>query len=40
MAAVMIEIRRDIVEIPDDDGKWSRLIKALKSMPLAANHPL
>jgi predicted N-formylglutamate amidohydrolase len=40
MAAVMIEIRRDIVGIPDDVGKWSRLIKALKSMPLAANHPL
>jgi N-formylglutamate amidohydrolase len=37
-AAVMIEIRRDIVGIPGDDGKWCRLIKALNTMPLRSVH--
>lgn len=33
-AAVMIEIRRDVVGPPSDDTKWRRLINALKDMPL------
>jgi N-formylglutamate amidohydrolase len=32
-AAVMIEIRRDIVGQPGTDPKWSRLISALSTMP-------
>jgi len=33
-AAVMIEIRRDIVGLPDVDPKWQRLIAALSTMPI------
>jgi predicted N-formylglutamate amidohydrolase len=33
-AAVMIEIRRDIVGQPGTDAKWSRLISALSKMPI------
>lgn len=33
-AAVMIEIRRDIVGQPDVDPKWLRLISALSTMPI------
>jgi predicted N-formylglutamate amidohydrolase len=33
-AAVMIEIRRDIVGLPDGDPKWRRLIAALSTMPI------
>lgn len=33
-AAVMIEIRRDVVGRPGDNPKWRRLIHALKTMPL------
>jgi N-formylglutamate deformylase len=32
-AAVMIEIRRDIVGLPGVDPKWQRLIAALSTMP-------
>mgnify|MGYP000022246014 CR=1 FL=1 len=35
-AAVMIEIRRDIVGTPGHDAKWRRLIKALATMPVEA----
>jgi N-formylglutamate amidohydrolase len=34
MAAVMIEIRRDIVGVPGHDPQWCRLIDALRAMPL------
>ena len=33
-AAVMIEIRRDVVGIPGQDPKWLRLIEALRTMPV------
>ena len=33
-AAVMIEIRRDIVGLPGADPKWQRLIAALSTMPI------
>lgn len=33
-AAVMIEIRRDLVGDPNGVGNWERLINVLKSMPL------
>ena len=33
-AAVMIEIRRDVVGIPNADPKWQRLIAALSTMPI------
>ena len=33
-AAVMIEIRRDVVGTPGQDPKWLRLVEALKAMPL------
>jgi hypothetical protein len=33
-AAVMIEIRRDIVGLPGVDPKWQRLIAALSTMPI------
>ena len=33
-AAVMIEIRRDVVGIPGQDPKWQRLIAALSTMPI------
>jgi N-formylglutamate deformylase len=33
-AAVMIEIRRDIVGTPGADPKWQRLIAALSTMPI------
>lgn len=33
-AAVMIEIRRDVVGRPGDDPKWQRLVHALRTMPL------
>lgn len=33
-AAVMIEIRRDVVGHPGADPKWLRLIEALRTMPL------
>ena len=35
-AAVMIEIRRDIVGQPGADPKWQRLIAALSTMPVEA----
>jgi N-formylglutamate amidohydrolase len=35
-AAVMIEIRRDIVGQPGTDPKWLRLVKALTTMPVDA----
>ena len=33
-AAVMIEIRRDIVGAPGDRNKWQRLMRVLKALPL------
>ena len=33
-AAVMIEIRRDVVGAPSGDPKWQRLIAALSTMPI------
>ena len=33
-AAVMIEIRRDLVERPGGNPGWQRLIHALRAMPL------
>ena len=33
-AAVMIEIRRDIVGTPGQDPKWLRLLEALRTMPV------
>lgn len=33
-AAVMIEIRRDVVGVPSGDPKWQRLIATLSTMPL------
>ena len=33
-AAVMIEIRRDIVGVPGDCDKWQRLIRVLNALPL------
>jgi len=36
VAAVMIEIRRDVVGNPGSDPRWLRLIAALRSMPRSA----
>jgi predicted N-formylglutamate amidohydrolase len=33
-AAVMIEIRRDVVGAPSGDPKWQRIIAALSTMPI------
>jgi N-formylglutamate deformylase len=33
-AAVMIEVRRDVVGVPGDDLKWRHLITTLQEMPL------
>jgi N-formylglutamate amidohydrolase len=33
-AAVMIEIRRDVIGVPSGDIKWRRLIAALSTMPI------
>lgn len=33
-AAVMIEIRRDIMGTPEDGDRWTRLVSALATMPM------
>lgn len=37
-AAVMIEVRRDVVGLPGDDPQWRRLIATLRDMGLAADN--